>query len=840
MLTRHSVDPTWRLRPLAGPIPDDVVGREYPAPVPGDVHTALQSAGAIPDPVVDDNERAVAWIGRTDWEYATTLAPLNLPDAERVEIVFSGVDTLAEAFIDDDLRAASKNMHRTWRAEAPELRRGRAELRVVLRAPVPAGERERERLGSRPSAFSPVAPFLRKKACDFGWDWGPALPGAGIWRGVEIHAWSTARLGAVRPTASVRREGTVETGVVEIDLDVVRAASGHGRPLIAEVSVGSARTEIVVGARDVRARGILEVASPAKWWPAGWGAQALHDVTVRLRDGDDLLDEHTVAIGFRDLVVEQIPDAEGTNFRVVVDGTPMFVRGFNWIPDDTSISTVTRADYRRRIAEAQALGANLMRVWGGGVFEDDEFYRACDEAGMLVWQDFLFACAAYPEEEPFAAEVEAEARDNVSRLMSHPSLALWNANNENLWFWFVQGWERVLDGKTWGEKFYFDILPRVVADLDPARTYLFGSPSSGGRWEDPNDPTRGVVHLWVPDDYRAYDEVRPRFVSEFGFQGPPARATFDAAVHEDRHAPFSPGTVQRQKAEGGTERINDVLNIHFGVPADFDEWYWLAQLNQARAVRYGVERFRTLEPYCAGTIVWQLNDCWPSLSWSMIDVADRWKPVAYAVREAYRDRIVVLRFENGEAALFACNSSATTWAPDIELQRWRGGERVDRIVLRADIAPHSAENLPLGPVGEALRPDELLVATVDGVPDRSRSVLLGGVDRDYPDQEPAFDLAVSPREDGVVVTVTARTLMRDIFLPVDALADDAHAERNLVTLLPGESSRWAIRTAHPGAFSAEAVRSIVQSAHAARERDEAYRGLAQLEAEKAERAARTA
>ncbi len=834
MLTRYTLDQTWRVRPLAGPIPDDVVGREFPATVPGDVHTALHTAGAIPDPVVDDNERVVSWIGHTDWEYITTLPAINRPDAERIELVFSGVDTLAEAFVDDDSRARSRNMHRTWRAEVPELRRGRADLRVVLQAPVPAGERERDRLGSRPSAFSPVAPFLRKKACDFGWDWGPALPGAGIWRGVEIHAWSVARLGAIRPTASLRSErGAAHTGVVEIDLDLVRAASGRNAHLVVEATLGSDRIEIPVGPGADRVRGVLEVDSPARWWPAGWGDQALHELTVRLKSGDELLDEQTVSIGFRDLIVEQIPDAEGTSFRILVDGTPMFVRGFNWIPDDTSIATVTPADYRRRIAEAQALGANLIRVWGGGVFEDDEFYRACDEAGMLVWQDFLFACAAYPEEEPFAEEVEAEARDNVSRLMSHPSLALWNANNENLWFWFVQDWDRVLDGKTWGEGFYFDILPRVVADLDPARTYLMGSPSSGGRWDDPNDPTKGVVHLWVPGDYRAYDEVRPRFVSEFGFQGPPARATFDAAVHEERHAPFSPGTVQRQKAEGGTERINDVLDIHFGVPADFDEWYWLAQLNQARAVRFGVERFRTLEPYCAGTVVWQLNDCWPSLSWSMIDVADRWKPVAYAVREAYRDRIIVLRRENGESALFACNSTATPWVAEIEVQRWRRGERVDRTVLRADVAAHATQSVPLGFLGEGLRADELLVATIGGL----RSVLLGGVDRDYPDQEAVFDLAVTVSDDGVSVAVTAHSLMREVFLPVDALATDAHSEQNLVTLLPGESATWRIRTADPQAFTAASVHPIVQTARAARTRDEGYRGLAQLEAEKAARAA---
>lgn len=830
MRTRYPVGQTWRLRPLTGPVPDAVVGREFPAPVPGDVHTALRAAGAIPDPVIDDNERLVSWIGRTDWEYTTDVPPVDAPEAERVEIVFHGVDTIAEAFIDGVSRGASRNMHRTWRVEAPELRRAGAALRVVLRAPVVAAECERDRLGERPSAFSPLAPFIRKKACDFGWDWGPALPGAGIWRPVEVHAWSVARLGAVRPTATLRETD----GIVDLDVDIVRAASGRVETLVIEARLGDASVVLSAPPGLDRVRGSLEVPSPARWWPAGWGEQALHDLTVRLRRGDEVLDEQTVTVGFRDLVIEQIPDADGVGFRVVVGGTPMFVRGVNWIPEDTSISTVTPADYRRRIADARALGANLIRVWGGGVFEDDEFYRACDEAGMLVWQDFLFACAAYPEEEPFSGEVEAEARDNVSRLMSHPSLALWNANNENLWFWFVQDWDRVLEGKTWGERFYFEILPRVVADLDPARTLLCGSPSSGGRWDDPNDPSRGVVHLWVPGDYREYDRVRPRFVSEFGFQGPPARSTFDAAVHEGERAPFSPGTAQRQKAEGGTERINDVLDVHFGVPTDFDEWYWLAQLNQARAVRFGVERFRTLEPLCTGTIVWQLNDCWPSLSWSMIDVADRWKPVAYAVREAHRDRIVVLRHEDDGPALFAANSTADPWEVDIEVQRWRGGACVGVGTLAARIAPHTARRVPLGGLAEALAPDELLVATAGSL----RSVLLGGVDRDYPDTSPEFALAVEADAGSVAVVITAQSLLRETFLPVDALDPDAHAEQNLLTLLPGESATWTIRTSRPEAFTPDAVRAIVHTAHAASDPDAGYRGLAQLEAEKAARAAR--
>lgn len=851
MLTRIPTDAVWQLRGASGPLPDHVVGRTFDAPVPGDVHMALRDARAIADPFDDDNEHRLTWIGEADWEYRTRL-PAVTGTPERIEVVFHGVDTHADILIDGDPRARLSNMHRTWRVAAPELAEGPAELRVALRSPVAAAEAERDRLGARWTVFSTLSPFIRKNACAFGWDWGPALPGSGIWRTVEVEAWSTARLSAVRPTSRLAGDD----GVISLDIELERTAeSGRQSDLGVLVEVGGARTWIAAPAHSDRLRGELVVPHPARWWPTGMGAPALHELTVTLVDAQGTaLDVWTRRIGFRDLVVDQTEDAEGRSFGLTVNGVPMFVRGFNWIPDDTSPARVTSRDIRRRIAETLDLGANLLRVWGGGVFESDEFYTACDEAGILVWQDFLFACAAYPEEEPFAGEAEAEARENITRLMPHPSLALWNGNNENLWFWFLHDWEHVLDGASWGETFYVDLLPRLVAELDPSRAYLVGSPSSGGRWDDPNDPSRGVVHWWIPDDYRAYDDVRPRFVSEFGFQGPPARATFDAVVHDEWPGPFSAGTIQRQKAAGGTERINDVLDAHFGVPTDFDEWYWLAQLDQARAVRYGVERFRTLEPFCRGTIVWQLNDCWPALSWSMIDVADRYKPVAYAVREAYRPRIVVLRHEADGPTLFACNSTPEPWDAVVDVQRWTRGALSGQTEATAHVPAHTAIAVPMHALAADLGGDELLVATVltptdpdNGAPGAagasgasgaraSRSVLLGETDRDHPDPEPRFDVEVDAVPAGVSVHLTARTLLRDATLLVDQIDPDAHAERTLETLLPGETVAWTIRTAAPDAFTPAAVRAALRTARAATSPDAGYRGLAQLEAEKLARA----
>lgn len=820
----HSSTPInsgWSLRAISGPVPPELSSQldaGIPASVPGDAHTALLDARLIPDPSEADNEHALSWIGRCDWEYARTLTRVGT-EADRAELVFHGVDTVATLFVDGEALASSRNMHRTWRVDLPSARDSDVHLTLRLESPVIAAERERDRLGGLPSAFSPLVPFLRKKACDFGWDWGPALTGAGIWRDVELSCWSIARLAAVRPSARVI--GT--SGVVDLDVEVDHDGGTHDLVLEAIIGGRTHRRHVPAGTRRVRFG--IEVPSPELWWPAGLGRQRLYDLTVQLRTDDRLLDEITQRIGFRTVLVEEAPDEEGgESFGISVNGVDLFVRGFNWIPDDTSIARVTPGDYRRGITDALAMGANLIRVWGGGVFESSEFYRQCDEAGMLVWQDFLFACAAYPEDEPFPSEIAAEVRDNVTRLMHHPSLALWNANNENLWFWFLHDWEAQLAGAAWGERYYMTLLPEVIADLDPWRHYLVGSPSSGGRWREPNDPSAGVVHCWLAGDYRGYDDIAPRFVAEFGCQGPPGRSTFDAVVHDEHPAPFSAGTVQRQKAVGGTERINDVLDAHFGVPTDFEEWYWLAQLNQARAVRYGIERFRALAPYCRGTIVWQLNDCWPALSWSAVDSQGVWKPVAYAIRAAYADHLVTLRLDGGVPALFACNATAEAWLARITVSRWAGNEALASSELSVLVPAGESVAAPLPETLSRLATGELLVATTEG----SRSVLLGGVEKDLPNAAVEYAVEVESSSSEAIVTVTAGSVVRDLTLAADEIDPQAWSDANLVTMLPGERATWRVRTTRPEAFTARAVRAAFRHAHAATTPDQHYRGLAAL------------
>lgn len=801
MLNRHVVTEGWTGRLTAGgPVTADDHLTEFAATVPGSVHSDLISAGLIADPFDGDNEHLLHWIGDSDWSYQTTFdAPTN--GHERTDLVLEGVDTVARIVLNGAELARTENMHRTYRLPAELLPMGNV-LEVHFTSPRRFGAERREQYGTRPSVFSEYPPFIRKMACDFGWDWGPDLATSGLWRPVAVESWSTARIASARPVVTI----TGDTGSVLLELQVERA--GSSRELAVQVVVGDITVETPIAAGESRVGIRVDVPDARRWWPRGLGDQVLYPISATVSSAGEPLDTWNSRIGFRDITVEQPEDAngEGSAFRLVVNGEPLFVRGVNWIPDHALVATVTREQYAARISQAADLGANLIRVWGGGSFGTDDFYEECDEQGLLVWQDFLFACAAYAEEEPYASEVEAEARDNIARIMPHPSLALWNGNNENVWFWFIHDWETVLEGKTWGEGFYFDLLPSLVAELDPERFYLAGSPYSGARDRQPNDPSRGVVHSWIPGDYREYTEIEPRFVSEFGFQGPPTRALFDSAVHDADPHPFSPAVAQHQKATYGTERIEDVMRVHLGVPADFDEWYWFAELNQARAVGFGIDHFRSLSPWCRGTVVWQLNDCWPVISWSMIDSAGRWKLAAYAMRRAFADRVATLHVADGSARAAFGNEHREPWTGVATLERWNTRHRLSRSEITVIVEPHTTQWVDVGP----LAIDELLVLTVDGI----RAVALGGVDRDFADTPPQFELAVAPVESGVAVTVTASSILRDSCLLVGSIDEDAHTDRNVVTLLPGESETWNVQTEHPERFTVDVVRAAFRAARA--------------------------
>ncbi|AQZ60258.1 Beta-mannosidase [[Actinomadura] parvosata subsp. kistnae] len=737
---------------------------EIPASVPGCVHTDLLAAGAIGDPYLDDNEHRLAWIGRTDWTYRTSFT--WEPDGhEHTDLVCEGLDTVAAVTLNGVLIGETANQHRSYRFPVRHLlREGANELVVRFASAYAYAEARRAELGERPGAYDEPYPFIRKMACNFGWDWGPTLVTAGIWRPIGLESWSGARLAEVRPLA--RADGHVR---VHVRLD-----RPSEEPIVVTVGGVTAERRLDGQAGVVE----LRVPDPELWWPRGHGEQPLYDLAVRLGE-----QEWRGRIGFRDVELDR--DA----FRIIINGVPVFVRGVNWIPDDCFPSRVTRERLAERFAQATAAGVNLLRVWGGGLYESEDFYSLADELGLLVWQDFPFACAAYPEEEPLRSEVEAEARQHVARLAAHPSLVLWCGNNENLEGHADWGWQDKLAGRSWGAGYYHDLLPSIVAELDPTRPYWPGSPYSGAPDLPPNDPARGTIHIWDVwnrEDYLRYAAYRPRFVAEFGFQGPPAYATLRRASSDD---PLTPGS-SHQKAVDGQDKLLRGLGDHLPRPETFDDWHYLTQLNQARAMAFGIERFRALMPHCMGTIVWQLNDCWPVTSWSAVDGDGRRKPLWYALRRAYADRLITI--QDGEAALV--NDTGEPWTGELRLER-RGldGRPLAKEVVAVHAAPRSVLRVALPP--SVATPDdparELLTARLDG------AATVRGYAEDtavaYPPA--ACDAHAERVPGGYRVTVTAASVLRELALFPDRLDPDASVDDQLVTLLPGESAVFEVRTA---------------------------------------------
>ena len=802
----------WTLAHAHGDAPGAVrAAGPIPAAVPGCVHTDLLAAGLIEDPHGHGAEARLAWIGRCDWRYECRFDWSGTAH-ERVDLACDGLDTLATLTLNGFKVGRSANMHRRHRFEVGgAIREGTNVLAIAFAAPVTAAEVEAARLGNLPRVRDLPYNFIRKMASSFSWDWGPAMPTSGVWRAIAIEAWSGGRLGDVVPAV------TLEGGDARLDVRV--AVKGTGRvegvlrdPDGREVARASADAagEAAPGAASLA----LDVPSAALWWPRGYGDQPLHHLTVTLADGTRTLDERTHRIGLRTIAVDRAPDALGHRFGLVVNARPVRVRGANWIPDDTLPARVTHEDVVERIGQATAMGANALRVWGGGIYPDDAFFDACDEAGVLVWQDFAFACADYPEAEPHRSEVAAEARDVVARLARHPSLALWCGGNESVWLHDApeeadaegRTWATQVGDRAWGLGYYAGVLPEAVAQVDPGRPYLPNSPWSpdGG---PPNDEANGPVHLWRewnaagPDRYRDH---RPAFAAEWGHAGPPNWATLTARVPPEGRTPLSPHMDYRIRAADGQVKLHDRLREMFAIPhdpdrMDFTDWHFLAQLAQARAVRTGIEWLRAVER-CAGTMVWQLNDCWPVTSWALVDGAGAPKPAWHAARAAHADRLLTIqprgKLDGTDAPgldAVLVNDTDEAWLAEGRARRldFGGGERGAQSFAR-DVAPRSVARIALAEtLWRADAPQrELIVADAAGA---ARADWFHRPDRalDYP--EPLLEARI----DGDAMHVTARSLVRELMLRPDMVRPDWRVDRGPVTLLPGESATFRVRSASP-------------------------------------------
>ncbi len=785
---------------------------EIPAQVPGCVHLDLLANRLIPDPYLDINEITNDWIGKEDWTYRCIFDAS--PDAEKVhELVFDGLDTVATIVLNGEEIGRTFNMHRTYRFDVSErLKQGANELVVAFRSAYAYGAEMEAHYGYRPNNYPGPGNLMRKMACNFGWDWGPTLVTAGIWKPVRLESWGRARF------AETRVSSTLAGGDGRVTVRArVEHRGGEGTKITASIAGVTHVAEFAEGADEVEFQ--LTVPTPQIWWPHHLGAQPLYQLQIELRDSvsNDLLDSYSKEIGFRSVRLDTAPDEHGSAFTFVINDVPLFLCGANWIPDDCFPSRVTAERYASRIEEAKAANINLLRVWGGGIFERDEFYETCDRAGMLVWQDFLFACASYPEEEPLRGEVEAEVRDNVVRLMPHPSLIVWNGNNENIWGFDEWGWRPIIEeGESWGLGYYLDILPKLCTELDPDRPYYPGSPYSGTMDIEPNADEHGCKHIWdVWNDvgYEVYRNYIPRFCSEFGWQAPPNWATIEESVHDTPLTPVSNGVFHHQKATQGNDKLIRGLAGHLPVPQTMEDWHFATQLNQARAIRFAIEHMRSHRAICKGAVVWQFNDCWPVTSWAALDSAGRRKPLWYAMQHAFDPRLLTIQPRNGGLAAVAVNERTLFWRAKISGQRLR----LDGTVLaefefwRLLCDRFEAKAFPLPSDISAAGNAENEVIVVQMLDRRAFHYFVEDIDLKLPPSKASVE--VSRTVAGYAVKVTAETFLKDLCLMADRLDPAAVVDSMLVTLLPGESHVFQLQTSKPLSAGDITIGTVLRSAN---------------------------
>lgn len=618
----------WRLRQAGR--------REWlPAIVPGCVHADLLRAGRIEDPFQGRNECALQWIEEADWTYATDFfVDPKLWRHEQIELHAEGLDTVATVSLNGTIIGRSENMFvaHCW-AVKPRLKPGRNRLEIRFDSPM--RYIRTRRLAHRPREINdPVGGCtrIRKQQCSFGWDWAPRLATCGVWRSIELRGWSGNRIESVR----VQQEHRL--GAVTLTLKPELAKASPGMTFRSQLWTDG---ELVAETEGLR----LDVANPRLWWPNGQGDQALYTVRVEGRIDGRPADVWTRRIGLRTLALDRQRDKWGESFQFCINGRPIFAKGANWIPAHAFVAGLQRGDYEPLLNAAVAAHMNMIRVWGGGIYEHAAFYDLCDELGLLVWQDFMFSCTLYPGDRAFLRSVELEATQQVTRLRHHASLALWCGNNE------VESLnEAALRASARARRDYdalfLRLLPRVVIACAGGAPYWPSSPAGSQNEGVPKDAARltGDWHDWdvwhARHPVKAYEKSGARFVSEFGMQSfvsPAVAATFSPRTEWNI---FAPTLEHHQKNPIGNAIVLDYVCRRYRFPRDYEALAYLSQLNQAYCMKVAVEHWRRNRPRTMGTLYWQLNDCWPVASWSSLEFGGRWKALHHAARRFFAPVLV--------------------------------------------------------------------------------------------------------------------------------------------------------------------------------------------------------
>lgn len=794
----------------------------YPATVPGTVHTDLIANEIIEDPFFRLNERAVQWVDKEDWMYETTFTPDSAEiAATNQELVFHGLDTYADVYLNGKALLNANNMHRTWRVDVKGLLQpGENRLEVYFHSPIkidlPKCDQYDYGFNTGPDQSQNggifdklVSIFARKAGYHYGWDWGPRLVTSGIWRPIVLETWNDARIDdiqIVQDKVTEKRADITVNAEISADYDTPDALltlTADGK------TIASRKVALKKGDNKVDFKVVMK--NPRLWWPNGLGKPNLYDFKTVLSVGGKEVDADRKRIGVRSIVLHNDPDKYGHNLYFEVNGKPTFMKGVDMVPLDNFLPRITREKYEKHVLDAKNVNMNMIRVWGGGVYEDDIFYDLCDENGILVWQDFMFACSTYPADDAFIDNIRHEAVDNVKRLRNHACIALWCGNNECQDVFYGWGNRK----KYYEEKgvlpllesqfknMYFKCLPEVVKEYGGGTAYR---PSSPFAFEDtPSDGINGDDHYWGVwhgrDSIGHYNVKRARFFSEYGFQSFPEFESVKIYAPRERDWDINSEVMMAHQRAGSyaNNLIRDYMKDEFGVPDNFEDFLYVGMLLQGDAIKTAIEAHRRDMPYCMGTLVWQHNDCWPVASWAGRDYYGRWKAQQYYSRNAYRDLLVSPLVKGDTLSMTLVSDRRKPAAGKLSVKAMTlSGDVLWEKDMKVTFKPLTSEKLFAGDIREMIgdrRKGDVIFTTeftASDTPEPYRNVAYAVRQKymNYPSNDISVEVVAAG--DGYDVTLGSDNFARGVFMSLEGI--DNFFSDNYFNLLPGEKRTIHVRT----------------------------------------------
>lgn len=644
----------------------------HKATIPGTIHTDLFQNQLIPDPFFGTNEKQLQWIENENWEYETHF---TLSDSEyhnqNIDLEFNGLDTYATIFLNGKQVLKADNMFRKWTISAKKhLKKGKNHLKIIFYSAVKKGKEEAEKLPYTLPEKERV--FVRKAQYQFGWDWAPRFVTTGIWKKVALNFWNSA----IIKRANYEQISLTDS-LARLNFNfLVQVDKAQEYEFVFDDKAH--KFYLKKGLNSVLIP--MKHQNPLKWWCNGLGEPVQYSYFFSLKKDNTIIDSVNIKVGFRTIELIQEEDEMGSSFYFKLNGVPVFIKGANYVSQNSFLPNVTGLNKFELVQQARKSNMNMLRVWGGGIYEDDEFYNACDANGILVWQDFIFACAMYPGDKKFTENVKQEVIDNVTRLQGHPSLALWCGNNENDEGWHNWGWQKQFNytesdsTKIWNDykKVFHEMIPKTLDSLLPKNENRYWSSSPSKGWGRKESLIQGDVHYWGvwwgKEPFEIYNKKVGRFVSEYGFQGMPTLKTLQKVMNKEDLNFTSEAFKNHQKHPTGYETINEYMERDYVVPKELEDYIYVSQLLQAHGIKTAIEAHRRAKPYCMGTLYWQFNDCWPVTSWSSIDFYGNWKAFQYQAKRSFENLLLSVNEENEKYKTYLVNDNNKIYAGKLELE----------------------------------------------------------------------------------------------------------------------------------------------------------------------------